>query len=304
MELDLTGRDLRTETFRGSSMEGASLRDSDLRGVDLSGANLCGADLRGVRTGMRGRWAAFVVSLALVASITAGVAAGYAGRLLHRAIASEARGVRALGIFIAVALAAFLLTMAIGGLRRAVRVVLPIEAGVVLVAGLVAVATGVGTGRAALIALAYLIVVSLTVTLAVLSRTVAGGAGAGFFFIVAMTGALSGAVLGGGLAATAIAIAALVAGQRALRGSKGSPAMERIASSFVARGGTRFCGADLSGARMSHAKLSASDFRGAHLDGVDWSQATRRLCIFDGEPPPIPRRERARRSWRAASRIA
>lgn len=298
MHIELQGKDLRARSFRGQNLERASLAGSDLRGVDLSGAILRGADLRGVRTGMRPAWAALVVALAMVSSIAAGVVAGYAGRLVERAIASEVPGLRAMGIFVAVALAVFLFTTAIWGLRSAVRLVLPIELSVVVIAAVVAIATGAGTGRAAFVGLAYLVVVALTVTLATLARTVAGGAGAIFFTIVAISGALTGAALGGGLAATAIALASLVAGQRVLRGAKGFPRLERIASRIAARGGTSFRHADLSGAHLEEAKLSASDFRGARLDAVEWTSATRRLCVFDGEPPPIarPARRRIRRS--------
>ncbi len=281
--------DLRGCSFAGRSLAGASLRGADVRGADFHGADLRDADLREIRTGMRPAWAALMTALALAVSIAAGAASGYAGRLLQRAMTSPVPQVRALGILVAISLVLLLVVAAVRGLWRAMTRVLPVITALSVAGALIVASTGVGTGRALWTTAAFFLCVAVILVLAVLARLVAGGVGALFFFAVAISGALVGAALGGGLTATAIAIGALVAGQRALRGSPGYPWIERVASALAARGATSFAGADLRGVHLERAHLHASDFRGARLEDAHLRDATIRLCAFDEGPPGVPR---------------
>ena len=302
MSAEHRGPDLRGSSLRGQDLEGASYRGADLRGADLEGANLSRADLRGARTGMSARWTWIVVSIALLVSVACGVAAAYAGRILARALESEQLATRATGTFVAVALAVFLVVTDLRGLRPAVRIVLPVAATVVVLGAVLAVARGVGTGEAAALGLAFLAVVALVVVLAIGARALAGAGGSATFMLVAFSGAAAGALLGGGIIAALIAIAALLAGQRALHGPESYPMLEQTLARIAARGGTNLRGADLRGARLEDARLFATDLRGARLEGAKLEGARLRLSLFDGERPIVPRRPRTRRRRGAAAR--
>ncbi len=230
---------------------------------------------------MRRAWSLLLALAALALSLACGVAAGWAGRVLQRFVRSDEPAARALGVFVAVVLAAFLILTVWKGLRVAARSVLPVVAALTLAVAVIAVATGAGTGRGAVAVLAFVLLTVAIVALSVVARAVAGTAGDLLFVVVAVSGAAVGAVLGGGLAATAIAIGAMLAGRRALRRGGDYPALTRLTTSLAVRGGTSFRDADLSGADLRSARLYACDFRGAKLDGARFDGATVRLCLFD-----------------------
>jgi hypothetical protein len=114
---DLRGEPLRERTLAGARLRGADLRGADLRGADLSRADLSGADLRGARTGLAKRWAWVLIPSALLVSLGCGVVAGYAGRVLSRALGSPLPVMRGAGVFVAAALALFLAVTVVRGLR-------------------------------------------------------------------------------------------------------------------------------------------------------------------------------------------
>jgi uncharacterized protein YjbI with pentapeptide repeats len=286
MSGDFEGRDLRGESLRernlaGARLHGADLRGVDLRGADLSGADLSSADLRGVRTGLATRWTWVLIPSALLVSLGCGVATGYAGRLLAGAFGSRLLAMRSMGVFVAAALALFLAVTVIRGLRVATARVLPAELLLIALVGVAAVATGAGTGHAALLGLSFLLAVGLLVVLAIGARAVSGTAGNAAFTLVALSGAAIGAVLGGGLVAAFIAIAALLASQRALHGAEGFPVLEQALARVATRGGTNLREADLRGARLDRARFFATDLRYAKLDPAQLGAADVRLCLVD-----------------------
>lgn len=283
---EVEGRDWRGESLReralgGADLRGADLRGMDLRGADLSRADLSGADLRGVRTGLTRRWAWVLIPSALLVSLGCGAAAGYAGQVLARAFDSGLPAMRGMGVFVAVALALFLAITVVRGLRVATARVLPAEMIVLALVGAVAIATGAGTGRAALLGLAFLLSVGLVVVLAISARALGGTGGNAAFTLVALSGAALGAVLGGGLVAAFIAVAALLAAQRALHGAEGFPLLERALARIATHGGTSLRDANLRGARLDGARLLATDLRRATFDPVQLEGASVRLCLFD-----------------------
>jgi uncharacterized protein YjbI with pentapeptide repeats len=62
--------------------------------------------------------------------------------------------------------------------------------------------------------------------------------------------------------------------------------LTRATAAIASRGGTRFRGANLAGARFDHARLVACDFRGANLHDARFDGATLRLCRFDPAAGP------------------
>lgn len=285
----LQGQDLRGRSLRRRQLAGADLRGADLRGADLSGADLRGADLREARTGAGLAWATTVVGGALALSVATGLLSGLGGRYLTQLWQSDAMIDQVLSVFVTSALVVLVLASVVVGLGRTLRTVVPVLAATLAVAWIVTVLSGLGTGHMALAALAWVMAVAVVVILALAARALAGGVRALAFMLVAVSGALSGALLGGGVAATIVAIGTVIAAQRSLRGAPGYTRLARLVAAINARGGTSFQDADLSNARLEDTTLQACDLRGARLDGAHLDGARLRACRFDGEPPHIPR---------------
>jgi hypothetical protein len=278
-------KSLRDQSFGDRDLSNADLHGADLRGADFRNANLRGANLREARTGLHRKWGALMVSAAFALSVVCGVGAGYAGRILHHAVTSEEPRLQFIGVLVASCLVLFLLVATVRGLRPAILRVLPPIVVLLLIAAVVAVVTGTGTGMGALAAIAFLMAVGAVVVLAAFARAAAGVAGTLMFAIAAVSGALVGGVLRGGVTAAVIAISAVIIGKRALGKGTGYPTIVDLTTKLACRGGTSFRGADLTGADFSGASLLACDFRGARLEGARFDDADVRLCLFDGEPP-------------------
>lgn len=262
---------------------------ADLRGADLRGADLEGADLRGIRTGPSSARTALLVAGALTVSVATGVLAGLGGRYLTQLLRGDAPTDQVLSILVTSVLVVFVLATIVIGLGRALRVVVPVLAATFTVAWIVTVASDVGTGRMALAALGFVAAITLVVVLAISTRVLAGGVRALEFLLVAVSGALAGALLGGGVAATVVALGTVVAAQRSLHGAPGYPWLVETVATLHTRAGTNFRDANLTGARLEGTTLRACDLRGAKLEGAHLEGARWLACRFDGEPPRLPR---------------
>ena len=291
---DLSGQDLRNRSFRGQDLGGAVLRGADLRGADFSGANLRGADLGESRAGMRKSWTVLVVLLSLLFSIAIGALTGASGRIVRALVESPAQLWRFLGVFICAELVVFAAAAVWRGLEYAVRTVLPVVLALAIAGGGIAVVTGQGSGIGALAVLAFVVLSTAIVALASLARSVAGAAGLTMFALVAISGALTGGLLGGGVPAAVIAILAMLLGRRALKEDAGPALLTDLTTRVACTGGTSFRGADLSGATFESADLRDTDFRGALLQGTKFDGAKLKLCRFDPPPPVGPFRPGAR----------
>ncbi len=284
MGTDLSDLDLRGRSLEGARLPLSSFAGSDLRGVDFTLANLRAADLSRIRTGMSRSWTALVGAASLALSIAVGALSGIAGNFLHGLLASDDLRQRGVGVFVAVGLFVYLVVGMWKGLLMATRTVLPVVAAIAVAAGLVAVLSGVGTGIGALAVLAFILLAAVIVLLSVFARAVAGTAGVLFFAVVAISGALTGRALGGGLAALAVAVGAMIMARRSARHEDAFPLLARISTAIACRGGTSFRHADLSGALFQGARLVACDFRGAKLAGARFVDARIKLCRFDDLP--------------------
>ena len=304
MRTDLSDLDLRGHSFVGAHLPLTSLARADLRGADFTRADLRGADLTGVRSGMSRGWTALVVLASLALSIGIGAMSGIAGNLLHQLIASDDGRRRAIGVVVAIALLAYLVVGMWRGLRFATVTVLPVVAGLAVVVAMAVIVRGVGTGVGALAIIAFMLLAAAIVVLSVLARAVAGTTSAVFFVIVAMSGALTGRALGGGLTALAVAVGAMVMARRSAKEQDDFPLMTRISTAIACRGGTRFRSSSLTGAHFEGASLVACDFRGAELAGAGFAGARVRLCRFDERvrPPGSGGGRPARSAWRRPER--
>lgn len=272
-------------------LRGADLRGADLRGVDLRDANLRDADLRDVHTGLSRPTAVLFVSAGLLTSVALGVVSGLAGARVVGLLGSEDPVRRTLGLLLGAAIVELLASLVWKGGRFTLRAVLLPLVSLALIAGAIAVVTGMGSGAHAA---AFGILLTLVVVVAVvgaLARTAAGTLGPAAFFTVAIAGAIAGKLTGGGIVAIAIATAAMIAGRRALLGSCGFSPLERTATRLLVIRGTRFAGADLRGAHFDGARLVACDFRRARLDDFPLVRASVvEHCLFDDEERHPPRR--------------
>ncbi len=278
--------DLRGRCFTGARLASASLAGRDVRGADFTEADLRGADLSHIRAGMSRGWTALLVLGSLALSIALGVVVGLCARFLHAMYVSDDPRRRLEVVFVIAALLAVLIAGIWKGLWFATRHVLPVAAALAVAAGAIAAITGLGTGEGALLALVFLALATVIVTLSVLVRATAGTAGGLYFAIVAISGGLAGGAAGGGLIAAAVAIGAMLMARRSARLEAAFPLLSRVTAAIASRGGTRFRGADLAGANLEHARLVACDFRGANLRGARLDRATARLCRFDPVTPP------------------
>ncbi len=270
--------------LHGRNLRGADLHGADLRGVDLGDSDLRDADLREIRTGPTPRTAVALVVGALAVSAGLGAVAGIAGARVADLIGSSDAVSRSLGVLLGGAIAVYLIALVWKGARYTVRAVLPPIAALAIASAVIAIASGAGTGAHVV---AFAVLITLTAAIAVLgalARTAAGTLGPVAFFVVAIAGAVVGKLEGGGLVAAAIAIAAMIAGQRALHGHEEFAPLERGAAILMARGGTSFARADLRGAHFEGARLVDCDFRGARLDGAHLDRAATTHCIFDDVP--------------------
>jgi hypothetical protein len=269
--------------FGGQRLEHAEFAEHDLRGASFAGADLHDADFTHARTGMRPAWALGLTVVGLFASVAIGVLSGWLGQKLHRMLADPA--IKPAALTVIVELALFMAVAIVRGLARAVReVFIPLLA-LAAVLGVVAIASGAGTGRGALAFALFTGVSVLVVTLGAAARAMGGATSSLFFFVVAVAGAIAGKLSGGGWLAVAIAFSCMLIGRRALKEDARYLGMSRLTALIACRGGTSFRGADLSGARFSDTRLVACDFRGAKLDAARFDRASLRLCLFDGADP-------------------
>jgi hypothetical protein len=279
------GPDLRGRCFAGARLDSVSLAGRDVRGADFTDADLRGADLSGIRAGMSRGWTALLVVGSLALSIGLGVVAGLCAQFLSAMYVDDDTRRRLVVVFVVAALAAVLIAGIWKGLLFATRHVLPVAAALAIAAAAIGALSGIGTGAGGMLALVFLALATVIVTLSVLVRATAGTAGGLYFAIVAIAGGLAGGAVGGGAIAAAVAIGAMLMARRSARLEAAFPALARITAAVASRGGTRFRGADLAGANLEHARLVACDFRGANLRGARLDHATVRLCRFDPAAP-------------------
>lgn len=273
--------DVRGRSLAGAQLASARLAGSDLRGMDFTGADLHGADLSNIRAGMSRGWATLVFLAAFVLSLALGVLIAVSVRQLTAMLASGDDRHRMAALFVTSALLVFLVAGIWRGLRYAAYNVLPVTAALAAAAGLSAVVSGSGTGLFAALAVVFVVLAAVIVVFAVLVRAVAGTVGTLFFMLVAIGGALAAGVAGGGILGTAIAIGAMLMARRSAKLEQQYPAIARLTTAIACRGGTRFRNADLRGANLERARLSACDLRGANLSGARLDHATLHLCRLD-----------------------
>jgi hypothetical protein len=268
--------------MRARDLHGINLHGADLRGVDLTASNLREADLSGVVTGRPVQWTLALGAAGVAFSWLLGIVAGRIAAHVRGWLQSGDPRYRAAAFFIAAELILFLGVLLWKGTAVALTRVTAVAVAVAAVVGLLGVATGLGSGRAAVFALILIAVAAAIVLLGTVARITAGTGAPWLFYLSAMGGGLMGREAGGGVLVVAIAIVAAIVGRRALRGDRRDAALSRWAEALSCLGGTRFRGADLLGANLRGAKLKNSDFRDATLEASQLESAEEvASCAFD-----------------------
>lgn len=268
---EFRGRDLRGTSFRDQDLNGADFGEADVRGVDFTDATLVNADFTDAKLGVRPLTATLLLLAALAISVTAGVMIGFfADTIRDGTISSDWRDKLA-GWLLVVIVITFFGVLIARGIRHAMWATLMVLV-IVLAVDMVLVYSIARELR--LVNAAWLVGLLLLSALAavagVLGRIVGGTFGAWSIGIVAVLGGLAAGRAHGGIAAIIVSMLLVYLSRRALKLDKRDRALRKLAHRIVTRRGTRFTGADISGANFTGTLVAQVDASHATLDGATW----------------------------------
>lgn len=283
-DTDRTGR-----SFVERKLEGADFSGADLRGADFSRAHLRSSDFSGARLGLRplAGSALFVASLLIVGAT--GWLIGWTLRDLSDGLLDEGWE-ETFGRTLALLVVAFFIVCVIAfGLARALR-----YGAIALVAGLAVnyLVIGVTTQQFDLArdgrVLGVLILLAASMIAGGIARVIGGSFTTWAIVIVGLTGGLAAGRAGGGVAGVVVSVLLVVLAKRALRNDERDHLARRFVHGIIARNGTRFTGADLTGADFAGTQLAQCDFTGATLDDVALESAVGWPAFVDRPPSTDP----------------
>jgi uncharacterized protein YjbI with pentapeptide repeats len=267
---DYRGRDLRGLSFRNQNLDNADFREADLRGADFTGASLRGTDFTGAHLGIR-RPIAFLILLtaAAVAAAAGASSAVVAGEFRERFQSSEWEVLASAGVAACIAVA-FLALLFWRGPRDAL-LFLPVA----IVAGVVAsviIKNAFGSYDVVftLSTIGILLVFALAVLAGILGRIVASTFGLLILAALSLAAGVATGLLHGGIAALVLSVFMAVVAKRALRQDERDRPIQRIAYRIFTMRGTRFTGADLTGANFTSTALVHIDTSSALVDDAVW----------------------------------
>jgi hypothetical protein len=268
---DFRGRDLRGRSFRGRDLTGADFSGADVRGADFSDARLVGADFTGARLGVRPLTGVLILVAALVVSIAAGAMVGFfADTVRDRATGSDWRDVLSSWLLVVIVVV-FFGFLIVRGIRQALLVTLAVLVSAVVVdfALVYSIAGQIRFLNAATL-VGLLLLFSLATLAGVLGRIVGGTFGAWSIGIIAVLGGLAAGRANGGLAAVVVSLSLVFVSKRALKLDERDRPLWQLAARIVTRRGTRFSGADVSGADFTGTEPALSDASHVTLEGAIW----------------------------------
>jgi hypothetical protein len=268
---DHAARDLRGTSFRNQDLSGSDFTAADLRGADFSGARLVEADFTNARLGVRPMTGLLILAGALLISIAAGLAIGDLARLTRdRATSSDWTEILA-GSLVVVVIVAFFAVLIMKGVRQGLGVFLvAFTVALVLDFTVVVMVVGEFRFREPFVLIVLFLLFGPAVVAGVLGRIVGGTFGSWAIAGVAVVGAVSAGRVEGGAAAIVVSALLILISKRALALDERDRLLRRLAHRIVTRRGTRFTGADLTGADFTATLIAHSDLSQATLDGVIW----------------------------------
>jgi hypothetical protein len=257
-------------SYQGRSLDNADFSAEDLRGADFTGANLRSANFRDAKFGVAPRVGVVLLGLAILASIAAGAAIGWAVTGTFDQLNSDSWDEVAAGGSIGFLIISLVVVIFWRGFDTAIKLVGGLYL-IVLVVNIVAnLIWEEVEWVAALRATALIVFVILAILVGVLGRVVGGVFGSWSIALVAVLGGLASGRAHGGISGIVIAVSLVLISKRALRGDARDRTIRRMAHRLVGRWGTQFVDADLTGADMTGADTGQCSVKGATLDDVNW----------------------------------
>jgi uncharacterized protein YjbI with pentapeptide repeats len=281
-ERDLRDRNLRRSSYRGANLEGADFGASDVRGADFTGAILRQASFVDARVGLPPLTGCLILGGSVLLSIATGAAIGlFAEQIADRAGSSDWRDTFA-AITLGSVVLAFLAVFVVKGAAVALRVYLIVFAVVLAMDLLVLFLIAHELRLRQSMPLIILFLLFAPAALAgVLGRILGGTFGAWAMALVAATGGLAAGRTRGGIAAIVVMLILVFVSKRALKLDERDEYLLELAKRIMLRRGTRFAGADISGANFRGTLVAQSDlWRKIIVAEAKWD---------DGAGPSTPR---------------
>jgi len=283
-EIDFSGKNLQGKSFKGTDLQCTNFSGSDLRGADFSGAKLSGADFSNAVTGMKISSKILIFIFALLFSLCSGYIAMLAGSTTQGMIKSADSHERISGYITIAFLVIFTGFASWKGIFKAIRNVLPFLIAIPIVLGLFMLLSGLGTGKGAYYGFLVMLLMTLMFVVGTISRVTAGTLASNILFlIVAIGGGFFGRSVGGGLGTIVMAISCAYISKHALKAENPTSMLWKIALSIGTYFGTSFKNADLTQAIFRDASVRNTNFSGANLTEVDWTNAKKQYILTDNE---------------------
>jgi uncharacterized protein YjbI with pentapeptide repeats len=276
---DYSKQHLQKASFTNQDLSHVSFADSDLRGADFTGADLSNADFSQAKTGIPVLEKAMIFIGALAVSLLSGYVAMLAGSTVQSMLKSDDSRVRISGIIASVTILLFIALAVWKGGRNAIRHLgIPIVV-VSISISLVAVISGLGTGRGMFyLALSFFLVILMFIV-GTIARSAAGSLSNILFIIVALSGGMFGRSLGGGIGTVVMAVACMQISKRAMSGTKGFEWLRKVGTGITSRFGTSFRNARMANTKFGGTKIRNADFTGADTSHVLWEDSKKVNCI-------------------------
>ena len=247
-----------------------------MRGADFSGASLVRADFTNARFGIRPIAGAILLGMAMVVSGLAGLSSAYFMQTMRERVASldwltlTDWQDKLANSLIVIVIVTFLVILVMKGAGAA----LPTLVGLIAVAFVVDLSIVIAVGQLRLERAPFLIGLMLLFGLAllagILGRTVGGAFGAWAIALISIVGGLVAGSVEGGFTAVLVAALLVVISKRTLKGDGRDRFLRDLSHRIVTRHGTRFTGADISGATFTGTNLVAADMTGTVVEGTVW----------------------------------
>jgi hypothetical protein len=243
-----------------------------------------GVDFTDARLGVRPAAGSVVLAGALLTSIAAGVAIGYFAEMTRERVTSSEWQDLLGGWSVVVIVVAFFTMFILKGVRQALRVFAIVFIVALVLDSVLVLSLGEVHLERGLPLIGILLLLAPVAVAGVLGRIVGGAFGGWAIAIVAVLGGLAAGRAHGGLAAIVVSVLLVLISRRVLGSDERDRPLLHLAHWIVTRRGTRFTGADLSGANFTGTVLTQADVSNAILAGATWDIDEGPITFEEAEP--------------------